>query len=283
MLAPYWGPKVGGRCPTRRRGFAAFGLARASLFSSGMQFVCKAKSHVGRRKNNEDSYIVRADLGLAVVADGMGGYEGGEIASDLVVKQLVAALADQPVEPDRSDVSHEYRTDRLRARVANGLHEAHRRVTQRRVGRLSMMGSTAAVLAWDGSRVVVGNVGDSRVYRLRDGVLCQITRDHSMVEEALAAGLDPQNVRALGYSHVLTRAVGSPGELRPDLFSRRLRPGDLFLLCSDGVWEPLAGAPLQEILRRVPPTRLADALVHRAYAAGGTDNMTALVLWLPRR
>lgn len=248
-----------------------------------MKFHCNATSHIGRRKNNEDAHVVRADLGLAVVADGMGGYEGGEVASALVVDSLVEAFSrfrgGRAATPSTTLAAGAA----LQRLVGAGLRYAHQSIQQQRHGRLSRMGSTAAVVAWRGDRLVIGNVGDSRVYRFRDGRLARITRDHSMMEDAATAGLTPENIRALGYAHVLTRAVGTPGELEPDLYMRRLRLGDVLLLCSDGVWEPLEAEQLEEVMRRVPPEQVPKALVARAYAAGGADNMTALVLEVPRR
>jgi serine/threonine protein phosphatase PrpC len=239
-----------------------------------MEIRCSASNHVGRRRNDEDAHALRPDLGLAIVADGMGGYEGGEIASRIVVDSMVELFA-RTREDSEATWPHVLPTsgDPLVDRVAVGLQHAHARVVERRTGALERMGSTVVVVAWQGEHLVVGHVGDSRVYRLRDGVLESLTRDHSFAEEARAAGFDAH----AGYRNMLTRAMGMPGAFRADLSVDTLREDDVLLLCSDGVWEPLAHGELREALHR-EPIDAAQALVAQAYAAGGSDNMTAAVL-----
>ena len=242
-----------------------------------MEISCSASNHIGRRRNDEDAHLIRPDLGLVVVADGMGGYEGGEIASRIVVESLVELFERTKKDPDAT-WPHAPRPSRdlLVDRVSVGLRHAHEQVLLRRQGILSRMGSTAVVVAWHEQRLVVGHVGDSRVYRLRDGVLEQLTRDHSFVEEARAAGFADAGTIA-SYRNVLTRAVGMPGALQPDVATFDLQPEDVVLLCSDGVWEPLCKADLRVALQ-LPPADAARSLVAWAYDAGGSDNMTALVL-----
>ena len=247
-----------------------------------MELHCSAFSHVGRRRNNEDAHALRPDLGLVVVADGMGGYEGGEVASRIVVERLVELFArgQQDSEATWPFAARPTR-DPLVDQVAVGLRHAHVCVLAQREGRLSRMGSTAAVVAWDGNRIVVGHVGDSRVYRLRDGRLQRLTRDHSFVEEARRAGLPEDSAAMAGYRHVLTRAVGMPGPLEADVGTDDLRPGDVLLLCSDGVWEPLRAQQLVDALSCGHAAEATHQLVSAAYEAGGTDNMTAVVLRVP--
>jgi serine/threonine protein phosphatase PrpC len=246
-----------------------------------MQIRCSAFSHVGRRRNNEDSHAVRPDLGLAAVADGMGGYEGGEVASRLVVESLVELFGRMCCDSDATwphapRPSIEPLVDLLEV----GLLQAHHAVQERRHGVLARMGSTAAVVAWSGPYLAVGHVGDSRVYRLRDGVLQTLTVDHSMAEEARRAGMEEEAVDSAGFKHMLTRAVGMPGELGAEVVAERLRPGDVLLLCSDGVWEPLHAEEIAAELQRPCPEEAAQALVAAAYAAGGSDNLTAVVVWV---
>lgn len=222
---------------------------------------------------------MRPDLGLVAVADGMGGYEGGEVASQLVVDSLVELFDRICSDPDAT-WPHAPRPsiEPLVDLVGVGLMQAHEAVQERRRGVLARMGSTAAVVAWSGPWLAVGHVGDSRVYRLRDGVLETMTVDHSVAEEARRAGMEDEAVDSAGFRHMLTRAVGMPGELGAEVVAGRLRPGDVLLLCSDGVWEPLSAARIAAELGRSCPGEAAQALVAAAYAAGGTDNLTAAVV-----
>ncbi|MCH9684866.1 MAG: protein phosphatase 2C domain-containing protein [Deltaproteobacteria bacterium] len=240
-----------------------------------MELSYSAWTHVGRRSNNEDAHAVCLDLGLCVVADGMGGYEGGEVASQIVIDALVDLFARTERDAEAT-WPHAPRPEReqLVDRVAVGLRHAHASVVARREGRLAQMGSTASVMAWQGERLVIGHVGDSRVYRLRGGKLRQLTSDHSFAEEARRAGADAVAER---YRHMLTRVVGMPGPLDADVYCGRLRPGDVMLLCSDGVWEPLTEEQITTTLARDPASAVRS-LVDAAYDAGGTDNMTAVVL-----
>ncbi len=244
-----------------------------------MEIRCSAFSHVGRRRNNEDAHVLRPDLGLVAVADGMGGYEGGEVASRLVTESLVELFHRICCDPEAT-WPHAPRPsiEPLVDLVGVGLQQAHQVVQERRRGVLARMGSTAAVVAWSGSYLAIGHVGDSRVYRLRDGVLRALTVDHSVAEEALRAGMDQEAVGSAGFRHMLTRAVGMPGELGAEVVADRLVAGDVLLLCSDGVWEPLSEHELADELTRPCPSEAAQALVAAAYEAGSSDNLTAVVL-----
>jgi serine/threonine protein phosphatase PrpC len=137
------------------------------------------------------------------------------------------------------------------------------------------MGSTAVALAVDEDRAVLAHVGDSRIYRLRDGVLEQLTRDHSLLEELRRMGAveHPE-----GIGHVITQAIGFGEDTRPDVRVELARPGDALLLCSDGLTDPLDEESLARLLADPDPARACDRLVEAAYEAGGTDNITALVV-----
>lgn len=244
-----------------------------------MELRCSALSHVGRRHNNEDAYAVHPELGLLVVADGMGGYEGGEVASQIVIESLVEVFTRQAADADVTwPCAPRPSREPLHDLVGVGLMHAHRSVLARREGPLARMGSTAVVAAWHGHRLVVGHVGDSRLYRLRDDRLELLTQDHSVAEEARRAGMSGDEVDATGFRHMLTRAVGMPGELGAELSEWRIRAGDVLLLCSDGVWEPQSEAQIVEALRHSRPEDAVRSLIVRAYDEGGTDNMTALVM-----
>ncbi len=243
-----------------------------------MNFLHEAYTHKGRRPNNEDALMAAPDLGLFLVADGMGGYEGGEIASALTVEtvgdfyQLNAA--------DR-DVTWPVAGDRNRSLEENimgvALRLAHSRIRARRVGPLSQMGSTAAALVLRHGLAIVGHVGDSRVYRLRGGRLVQLTTDHSLYGEMEAAGAGPlPDPSTWAYRNVITRALGT-GCARPDLRCEPARAGDRYLLCTDGLLE-LDHHDLARHLAALPPARSCIRMVQEAYDRGGRDNITAVVV-----
>ena len=223
------------------------------------------RTHVGRRANNEDSLCAAPELGLFVVADGMGGYEGGEVASRIAVttvrEQLLAAERLDGVELGRA------------------VSSAHCSVREARSGRLAAMGSTLDALLLAGGRVAVAHVGDSRVYRLRGGVLAQLTRDHSLYCELQAQGVDVPPRAETSFAHVITRALGMEGDIRPDLYCDEARAGDVYLLCTDGLTETVPPERIHAILvSAATPEAAADHLVELAYTSGARDNITVLVV-----
>jgi len=234
-----------------------------------------ALSIAGRRTNNEDAVCARPELGLFVVADGMGGYEGGEVASALAVEaihELVRRTAGD------ADVTWPYKIDPARTITENELMVATRlageRIAARRTGELREMGSTVAVLRLRGDHAVIAHVGDSRVYRLRDGALAQLTIDHSLVAQLEASGMKPD--AAFAWRHVVTRALGTTtGE--PDVQRDRVRTGDVFLLCSDGLSEVLEPDQIAALLADRAEAA-CGALVDAAYDAGSRDNISAVVV-----
>jgi serine/threonine protein phosphatase PrpC len=234
-----------------------------------------ALSIAGRRANNEDAICARPDLGLFVVADGMGGYEGGEVASALAVEaihELVRRTAGD------ADVTWPYKIDPERTITENEVLVATRlaneRITARRSGELREMGSTVVVLRLEDDQAVFAHVGDSRIYRLRAGVLAQLTIDHSLAAQLEASGMKP--AADWQWRHVVTRALGTAtGE--PEVQRAQLAPGDVYLLCSDGLSEVLAPDEIAALLAQ--PAELAcRALVDAAYTAGSRDNISAVVV-----
>jgi serine/threonine protein phosphatase PrpC len=251
-------------------------VARRALYMARMELDTFAISIPGRRENNEDAICARPDLGLFVVADGMGGYEGGEVASAIAVdaiRELVCRTASD------SDATWPYPLDPARTLDENELIVATRlaaeRIAARRIGVLEQMGSTVAVLRLANERAIVAHVGDSRVYRLRDGALAQLTIDHSLAAQLAAAGT-PVDLDAFPWRHVVTRALGAPCN-EPDVQHDRARAGDVYLVCSDGLYEVLAPCEIAALLDR-SSERACRALVDAAYAAGSRDNISAIVV-----
>ncbi len=252
----------------------------AFAFVEGMKITVAARSHVGRRQNNEDALVVCPEHGLFAVADGMGGYEGGEIASGIVVQTLQGFFQRNAHD---GEATWPHKLDERFGFVANelstGIVLAHRAVVAQKTGRLEQMGSTVVALAIDGEMAVIAHVGDSRAYRLRHNVLERLTIDHSYAELMRAAG----GSAPAGFSHVITRAIGRPDEGPPELRRVELQVGDVYLLCSDGVSDVLEHRDIHELLTEYhDPELAASALVQDAYLAGGQDNITAVVLRIER-
>jgi protein phosphatase len=226
------------------------------------------------RSGNEDSFAVEADIerGLFVVADGMGGHAAGEVASEMAVQILQRELTDL----------RDLEGGPAGERVMGALKRANKAIHDRTIAEVDKqgMGTTASVLMIAGRRYLIGQVGDSRVYLLRDGALRQITKDHSYVQEQVDAGfLTPEQARYHPYSNVITRCVGASPEVEPDIYTGDVRVGDLFLVASDGLTGMVDDRRLQQLLlARVAPERLVHLLISEANGRGGLDNITAIVV-----
>ena len=229
-------------------------------------------SHVGRRRrSNEDSYAIELDLGLFLVADGMGGHQGGSQASALAVQSVAEAIrasASDGVGPG----------DRLReagARANLEILEAAAREAD-----LKGMGTTLVAMLFEGKRAALAHIGDSRGYRVRKGRITQLTSDHSVAGELLRSGrIGVREARKHPHRHILTRVLG--GQLDAELEVADLRPsaGDVFVLCTDGVTNLVRD---EEIARRVSDAKDLDkacrVLVELANSRGGHDNSTLVVV-----
>jgi len=239
-----------------------------------MQALGFASTHIGRRTNNEDAYCVAPHLGLYAVADGMGGHEGGEVASRLVIDSILHFLERQESFAESSSGAA--------MDLSGAVRWATDRVSSNAVGALEEMGSTLAALWVRDGRAVIAHVGDSRVYRFRHGELRQLTRDHSMLND-----LESQGSAMLAellrdrISHVITRCISLGCNAEPDVQVVDIEPGDVFLICSDGLSDVLSQRELERVLRDHPSTEAHAALVEAAYLRGGADNITAVVVGIP--
>lgn len=238
-----------------------------------MQLEVGQGTHTGMiRTGNEDSFFSDLPHGLFVVADGMGGHAAGEVASDMAVRILSDELRD----------AGELADDIARERVQQSLQRANLAIYQRTLTEVDKqgMGTTVCVLLLHDAQYLIGHVGDSRVYLLRDGALKQITKDHSYVQEQVDAGvLTPEQARYHPYSNVITRCVGANTEVQPDLYTGEVRRGDTFLLASDGLTGMVDDRRLQQLVSsRATAQRVVDALIAEANGRGGLDNITAIVV-----
>lgn len=238
-----------------------------------MKLICASHTIAGRRQNNEDACAADADLGLFAVADGMGGYAGGEVASNIAVATLRRFIARNLGD---DDLTWPYGLDRSLSldenMVAVGARLANDEIVARRVGELAQMGSTLAVVVVRRGAAVISHVGDSRVYRLRGARIEQLTRDHSLAEEARAAGAQIPSA----YGHIVTRALGCGGA--PEVRSEPLETGDRYLLCTDGLSGVLEDGDLIRLMSDGAVDRCCQALVDEAFCRGSTDNITAVVI-----
>ena len=259
-----------------------------------MKVESYASTHIGRRNNNEDAFCADSGAGLYLVADGMGGYEGGEVASGIVVETMqrfFSASEDRgTARLDRKTFSDDegFRLDveetsevqsRQEAMMTMAIRLANREVARRRVGPLAQMGSTLAALLVRDQKALVAHVGDSRIYRLRQGKLEALTIDHSVQAERMAAAQGGQKSRWWFYPpNTLTRAVGVPGLCRPDIRIEELHSGDRFLLCTDGLTDVLRDRDIRSLLLGFSAQDCVDHLVREAYRAGAQDNITAVLV-----
>ena len=240
-----------------------------------MQIKVGARTDVGIvRSGNEDNFFAEADekRGVLVVADGMGGHAAGEVASEMAVQIVARQLL--PIssvkDPGARDI------------VAQAMQDANRAIYDRMLAEVDKqgMGTTASVMLLSDTGYIIGQIGDSRIYLLRDGALTQITKDHSYVQEQVDAGLlTPEQARYHPYSNVITRCVGASDEVEVDIYEGVPRVGDVFLLASDGLTGMVDDRRLQQLLlARSGPGRIVDTLIAEANGRGGLDNITAIVV-----
>ena len=224
-----------------------------------------SRTDVGHvRDHNEDSLIVVPPL--FAVADGMGGHEAGEVASELTIKTL-EELA--PNHPDAQALE--------RAVEAANLNVL--RAPSDGIGREGM-GTTLTAAMVEGERLLIAQVGDSRAYLLHEGELQQLTRDHSLMMDLIEAGqITPEQARVHPNRSVITRAIGSDPNMKPDIYELNIASGDRLLLCSDGLSTMLEDDEIQSVMRHTPdPQQCASNLVDAALQAGGYDNVTVVVV-----
>jgi PPM family protein phosphatase len=235
------------------------------------------------REANEDAFAVVEHLGLFMVADGMGGAAGGEIASRMVIEQVERAVQDREATlPADTLVSG---PESGPGQLVTGIRRANREIHQRSCEDPEMrgMGTTFAGLLLLSRGAVIAHVGDSRVYRLRDGQLVQMTRDHSLANHLVERGvLKTEAVSSFRLRNVITRAVGVRESVEVDARLVDVRRGDAFLLCSDGLHGELGDDEIAAILREPGhPAAAVGLLIDRANEKGGADNITAVLVRLP--
>lgn len=236
--------------------------------AADLVYFSAAVSDVGNvRKLNEDAFLERPEIGLWVVADGLGGHEAGDMASGLIVESLRKISPSDDLNAMVNDVKE--RIGDINDRLRMLAHQDEVAVAS---------GSTLAALLASGSQCACVWAGDSRVYRLRDGVLTQLTRDHSELQALIDQG-EIQRADAVGYaSHVITRAVGGVERLVLDLEFLEMRAGDRYLLCTDGLYGDLSKAEIAAELSGDQPDFAAHNLVAQVLSREARDNVTVVVV-----
>jgi protein phosphatase len=202
----------------------------------------------------------------------MGGHAAGEVASQMAVDLIASELA------DLNDLT----AADAGTRVSQTLRLANRQVFQRTTREVEKtgMGSTASALLLSDSHYLIGHVGDSRIYLVRDGDMKQLTRDHSLVQEQVDAGIiTAEQARHHPQSNVITCCIGMSSDIEPDIIQGETRPGDVFLLASDGLTGMVEDRRLKQLLEsRAAPERIVNAMIADANNNGGIDNITAIVV-----
>lgn len=243
---------------------------------NAIRWEAAGASDVGRkRRGNEDAFLVEPGHGVFLVADGMGGHAAGEVASSLASETVGRALLEAAAAGTDPAA--------LAERMVASFQEAHRIITTRTLEdpATSGMGTTlTACVASTAGTLRIGHIGDSRAYRFRGKKLAQLTRDHTWVQDQVDAGrLTPAEARTHRLSHIITRALGADSADEPDLLETELVPGDLLLLCTDGLSGMVTDTGIARILARdAPLEELVARLVETANAKGGNDNVTVVLV-----
>jgi serine/threonine protein phosphatase PrpC len=225
-----------------------------------------ATSQGNVRSHNEDAVLELPAVGVWVIADGMGGHDAGDVASRMIVESLCA-------------LPRAERLSELLDRVEDRLRSVNQRLFGVSLERGATTGSTVAVLVAFDAHCVSIWAGDSRIYRLREGVLTRVTRDHTEVQDLLDGGiLDEKAAAEHSASNVITRAVGGAQELFLDVELRELRQGDRYLLCSDGVYKELSDTDLARLVATEDASGACRALMSQALAGQCSDNVSVVVV-----
>jgi protein phosphatase len=238
------------------------------MTSNAIIFETGTASDVGLvRSVNEDSFIVRPGIGFWAVSDGMGGHSAGRLASNMVVDGLTGIEST----PHAEDLVRECIEHLLAS-------NARLRETSKMMG-LGQAGATVVILVLHSMRVTCIWCGDSRIYRIRDGAIEQLTYDHSEAEELVRRGmLTPEQARTWPRKNVITKAIGVSDDPAPDVVEGTLQIGDTFVLCSDGLTNHLEDAEIGAACAEGDPQVVADRLIATTLERGARDNVTAVVV-----
>ena len=245
-----------------------------------MHLTAAGRSEPGPRPFNQDAHFVDLDLGLLVVADGMGGHNAGEVASRMAIDAVVDFIR---ATRDSREMTWPFPFDPSQSMAVNRMSVALR-IANRKVhaaGEQNIahagMGTTIVAALLDGGRIVIGHVGDSRAYCVRKGHLHQVTRDDTWLNAMLGSDA-AESATDHPMRHVLTSGIGMRADVEPSVSEQPLKTGEHWLMCSDGVHGSLAASALDQTLGAASAEAAANGAVESALAAGTSDNATAVVL-----
>lgn len=248
------------------------------------QIATAGASDVGRKRtHNEDSFAIVAGEHLFLVADGMGGHASGEVASKMAIDTMSEFFQATSADPE---ATWPYKMDKTRGyeenRLVTGMMLANRRIFEaaQRENRLHGMGTTMVALLAVRDSALIGHVGDSRVYRLRGERLEQLTEDHSLLNDYLKMkAMTPDEVAQFPHKNVIVRALGMKETVKVDTVIDSPQPGDLYIMCTDGLSGPASDEDIRTIVLRHQQNlqECAQALVDRANESGGPDNITVVL------
>jgi protein phosphatase len=239
-------------------------------------------SDIGKvRQNNEDVFALLPEENCYIIADGMGGHQAGEIAA----KETVKILSQMLVLAQQNHVLVGKTLKEIRDWFREAIAEINRRIFV--MGSTSEglygMGTTVCCLYFCGENAIYSHVGDSRIYRLRNNQLKQLTKDHSLLRELIDLGqIDEEQTEYLMYKNILTKAIGTEPQVRPSVHASEVQENDLYLMCTDGLTDLLSKEDIQRVLiQNISSLELcAKSLVEQAKAQGGHDNITVVLAHL---
>ena len=247
------------------------------------RYRCAARTDVGmKREHNEDSFLVNEDLGLYVVCDGMGGHAGGEPASRLAVQTIERELLSAKLRAEdpfasTAPLENTPLAGALREAVEGACAAVFR--TSRANPELAGMGTTCISLLVHGTKALIGHVGDSRAYLVREGDVHQLSEDHSLVNEQVRAGLlTEEEARHSRLKNIITRSVGFEEDVLVDVMGVETKAGDRFLLCSDGLSNLMENEEIRDALLQNKLDDVPGFLIQLANERGGDDNITVLAV-----
>ena len=248
-----------------------------------MKIIAFGTSDVGKiRRNNEDSYVVDDGLRLYAVADGIGGHEGGEVASRLAIEGLLQVAHERFPRAGEKPLSEDpVMGDPVTSLLMRAFARSNRLIRQSAADNpaLAGMGTTLTALLLSHKAAYIAHIGDSRAYLLRSGSLSRVTEDHSVVAEHIRAGLlTPDEARKSPYRHIITRSLGLEPDPIADERKIEINKHDIFLLCTDGLTEMVEDAEISWILASSSPQGAVEGLIRLANDRGGVDNITVVVI-----